>query len=280
MKIKANAKINLFLDIVGKREDGYHNIETIFQEIDLSDTIEIDFSNNGFTLRCNIQELEGDDNLLKKAYTEIEDFLPEISGLDIYLEKNIPFGAGLGGGSSDCAAFMNALKDLTDSKISNNKMLSIGSKLGADVPFFFYGGTCIGKGIGDKLEKINHNNKLNILIVNPGIHVSTKEAYQGCIIKGGKQSLNEIVKGFETGDIERIAAHLYNSFEQSVFKTHPDIKACKEKIKKLGAMGSIMSGSGSTCFGIFEDMNRAVQARDFFIEQKSYFAKAVETIIR
>ncbi len=280
MKIRANAKINLFLDITGKRTDGYHNIETVFQEINLYDEIDINLNSGGFSLRCNIKELEGEDNLLKIAYDKMSKYFKDNIGVDVYLDKQIPFGAGLGGGSSDCARFMSVLKDISKADISNEELISLGASLGADVPFFFYGGTCIGKGIGDELETIDKAFSLNLLIVNPGIHVSTKEAYQGCRIKGANSNLQEIIKGFESGDLVRIVSNLYNGFEETVFKKYPEVKDCKEQIRSRGALGSLMSGSGSTCFGIFEDMNRAKQAEEYFINEKKYFACAVETIVR
>lgn len=281
MKVIANSKINLFLDIVKKRSDGYHNIETIFQEIDFYDTIEINIKKNskGFKLDCNLKELATEDNLLSIAYNKLLPFIEEPIEVDVYLDKLVPMGAGLGGGSSDCANFMNALIDLAKINISEEELFKIGSKLGADVPFFFKGGTSIGRGIGDELEKLSSRVSLNLLIVNPGIHVSTKDAYEGCVIGGSEKGIEEIVNGIHSGDIEKIAKTLYNGFETSVFKKFPEIKQCRDDIKKMGAIGSLMSGSGSTCFGIFETEALALQAAEDF-KKKKYFSKVTKSITR
>jgi 4-diphosphocytidyl-2-C-methyl-D-erythritol kinase len=280
MKIRANAKINLFLDIIKKREDGYHNIETVFQEIDFFDELDIELIDKGFRLTCNIKELETDDNLLRRAFDVVYPYFNKKIGIKVHLEKFVPFGAGLGGGSSDCANFINSLLSLTKSHISEEDLYPLGAKLGADVPFFFKGGSAIGRGIGDELEQIPVKTVLNLLIVNPNIHVSTKEAYSGCVIGGGGNNLHEVTKGLKTGDIERVARYLYNGFENTVLKKYPEIQELKDLINKCGAIGALMSGSGSTCFGIFENEDKAKSAYDTISKKTSYFTRFVESIIR
>jgi len=282
MLLKANAKINLYLDIVGKRPDGYHNIETVFQEIEIYDELQIvaeNSSQNNFNLSCNNSELATDENILKKAYDKLLPYFNKTLGLRVNLTKNVPTGAGLGGGSSDCACFISSLLTIADIKISNEMVLKIASNLGADVPFFFYGGTCVGRGIGDIIEKISSKLGMILLIVNPKIHVNTKEAYAGCIIGSEPGGLKNLIEGLASGDIEKISGFLYNGFEKSVFKNYPEIQQCKEDLKMTGAIGSLMSGSGSTCFGIYHDVSSARNAEEFF-KKKNYFTKVVNTVIR
>jgi 4-diphosphocytidyl-2-C-methyl-D-erythritol kinase len=276
MDIRANAKINLYLDVVGKRPDGYHNIETVFQEIGLYDKLAVKDIKDGFKLTCNIKELENDDNLLKKAFDGFCEITGKAGGIEVHLEKIVPFGAGLGGGSSDCAAFLSALNKSKEAK--DDELVRLGTKLGADVPFFFYGGVCIGRGIGDVLEQIPSKMVFDLLIVNPGIHVSTKEAYAGVELGGGR-TLKDLLTGLKEDDLEKVASSLYNGFEKSVFKKYPEIEVCKEKIKEIGALGALMSGSGSTCFGIFEDSDKAVEA-SFEFKKMGYYSVAVKSILR
>lgn len=280
MSIFANAKVNLYLDIVSKRSDGYHNIETIFQEITLCDILDIEVTDSGFQLTCNIPELENDDNLLKKAYDMLKPSFEEEFGVQVHLEKLVPFGAGLGGGSSDCANFMLALKTISGADISDAELVKIGAKLGADVPFFLQGGTAIGRGIGDELEKIPVNFGFPMLLVNPGIHVSTKDAYSGCVLGGGSDKFTKILSGLKSGDVVRVAENLFNGFEQTVFQKFPEIQELRDLIKGSGALGSAMSGSGSTCFGIFENTDSARNAAERISKNKKYFTKVVNSVSR
>jgi len=241
INLKANAKINIFLDVLDKRKDGYHNIKTVFQEISLADSINIKDTSGlkgEIVIKTSAPRLPTDRrNLAYRAADIIRKYAGIKRGAEIYIEKKIPVGAGLGGGSSDAACVLKGLNKLWNLKINNRQLCSLGKRIGADVPFFIYGGRCLGEGIGDILTPLPVGKKEWYVIVYPGFEISTKFVYE---------QLTEIKK-------RCIIKTHYNKLENVVLPLYPEIRIMKEKLKMWGADYSLMSGSGSCVFGVVKD---------------------------
>lgn len=254
---KARAKINLTLNIVNKREDGYHNIESVFQKISLYDEIFLAKNKkNDIRIKVNKEELEGENNIIYKAYQLLKNQYKTITGVDVILKKNIPVQAGLGGGSTDCGAFIECMNKLFELNLTKKEMINIGVRLGADVPATFYNTPVIAKGIGEKLEEIKSCAKYYMVIVKPKFSCNTKEMYEKLdkyIDAKQKDNTMEMVKALEEGDNIKIADNLYNVFELAL----ENIDSIKEEIIEAGAINSLMSGSGSAIYGIFENKEKA-----------------------
>lgn len=265
MNVLAPAKINLFLEITGKRANGYHNLESIFQTIDMYDRIQIlpsEFDAK-LSLKCNTKSLPLENNLVIKAARELQKAGRCKKGARIYLEKHIPVGAGLGGGSSDAASVLKALVDLWKLKISKQKLHQIASKLGADVPFFLYGGTALAKGIGDKLQSLKNVEPSIYLLIYPRIHVSTASVYRKLRFPlTSRQKITKIRKLLESGNNSTIwGQHLYNRFESIVFGDFPEIQNIKGVLKMYGLNG-LMSGSGSSVFAPLSSLKQGEEIRE------------------
>jgi 4-diphosphocytidyl-2-C-methyl-D-erythritol kinase len=254
MVVFPNAKINLGLRIIGKRGDGYHNIETIFYPVGLCDALEIVVNINssdrdiltlsGYNLPGNAE-----DNLVIRSVQKLRDSFP-VPYLRIHLHKNIPAGAGLGGGSSDAACIMKTLDRILDLSLSTDYLKSIASGLGSDCPFFIDCHPAFATGRGEILVPVKRVlSGFYGVLVNPGIPVSTKEAYDNCIPDLPEKSLNELI---ET-PIEGWKELMVNDFEKTIFTKYPQIRLIKEALYSSGAVFSSMSGSGSAVFGIFHE---------------------------
>ncbi|MDR0834313.1 MAG: 4-(cytidine 5'-diphospho)-2-C-methyl-D-erythritol kinase [Candidatus Symbiothrix sp.] len=256
-----NAKINLGLNIVAKRADGYHDIETVFYPVPLCDALEIvpcceNMSRKG--IACNapafIQTgipVDGDPqtNLVMKAYNLLKaDFdLPELT---IYLQKNIPFGAGLGGGSADAAFMLKLLNDYAKLGLTVSQLETYARKLGADCPFFIQNQPVFAEGIGDVFSPVTVSLKgYYLLLIKPDIHVSTRDAYAQVKVSRPELSIKEIVQT----PVETWKDRLVNDFENSVGAKFPEIHAIRQFLYAKGALYAAMSGSGSTVFGIFSE---------------------------
>ncbi len=241
IKLKANAKINLFLDVLDKRADGYHNIKTVFQEISLADRIRIKEKpgpRGGITVTSSDPSLpSGKKNLAFRAASAIKEYSGVKKGVEIHIEKNIPVGAGLGGGSSDAACVLKGLNRLWKLNIGRHELCAIGREIGADVPFFIYGGRCVGEGIGDVLTPVPVGKTEWYVIAYPRFEISTKFVY-GQLTETKKKC---IIKNY------------CNRLESVVLPLYPEIRVLKEKLIKLGAVHSLMSGSGSCVFGVVKD---------------------------
>lgn len=249
-----NAKINLGLNIVEKRPDGYHNLETIFYPINLQDALEVtnldDEKEYSLTLSGTPIEGETDDNLVVKAYRLLKADYPDMAPVNIHMFKHIPTGAGLGGGSSDAAFMIKLLNEKFHLNISVEKMEEYASRLGADCAFFIKNQPVFASGIGNIFEPVQLSLKgYYLVLVKPDIFVSTKEAY--ALVKPHKSavSLKEIVRM----PVETWRATMKNDFEESVFARYPEIAAIKDKLYDMGAIYASMSGSGSSVFGIFRE---------------------------
>ena len=255
MLLFPNCKINIGLRVIRKREDGYHDLETIFYPVyGLHDELQVEtadhfeFIQEGLAIDC-----PAEDNLIIKCYQRMRAKYPQIGDVHIRFKKNIPFGAGLGGGSSDAAHMALALNDIFALGLTEKQLAEEVRPLGADCPFFIYNTPCYAEGIGDELTPISLDlSGLRLVMIKPYGGVSTKEAYAGIVrhpeIEGQiKQALEE---GKVLTDMHLL---LINDFEQTVFPLHPEIAEIKKRLQDAGAMYAAMSGSGSTVFGLFEN---------------------------
>ena len=274
VKINSNAKVNIGLKVLSLRKDGYHDIVTIFQEINLFDIIYISINPLGCNFNSNVNWLINDkSNLCITAYEAMKKFF-DISGINIDLTKNIPRGSGLGGGSSNAASVLKGIRQLYDLNISDNELENIASEIGADVPFFIRGSIQLGEGIGDRLTPLKINIKGKYLIIIPEVIINTFWAYSQ-FKNNLDSSLSSInFAGLSIGKtISLDMLKLFeNDFESIVVPTYPEIGKIKEKLYALGARYASLSGSGSTVFGIFND---DVSLNNAF----SYFSPKYKTFI-
>lgn len=250
-----NAKINLGLNIIEKRPDGYHNLETIFYPINLQDALEVakrDNDSKEYTLRvCGTSlEIDDEDNLVVKAYKLLKKDHPQMLPIDIHMYKHIPAGAGLGGGSSDAAHMIKLLNEKFLLALSAEQMESYAAQIGADCAFFIKNRPVFATGIGNVFEPIELSLKgYHIVLVKPDIFVSTHDAFSQIKPTRPSVSLKEIVKQ----PIENWKDSMKNDFEESVFLKFPEVAAIKDELYDLGAVYAAMSGSGSSVYGIFKE---------------------------
>lgn len=267
---KSYAKINLTLDITGVRDNGYHDIETIMQTLNLFDLIIVDKTAKGIRIKTNLKYLPEDSKNI--AYVAAELFFKTSKikgGAKILIHKNIPVGAGLAGGSGNGAVVLCALNKLYDYPLSEEEIIKISVKLGADVPYCIMGGTALAKGIGEKLTELRGVPKMTVLLVKPSISVSTADVYKQYDICKEKThpDTEAMKKAIEKGDIDKIANCLGNTLESVTLKNNPCVEDIKQKMILYGAAGSVMSGSGPTVFGIFNDEIKAKRAADKFFKK-------------
>ena len=255
MQLFPNCKINIGLRIVRKREDGYHDLETIFYPVyGLHDELEVEpaeefaFLQDGLVVDCLPT-----DNLIYKVYKRMQEHFPQIGNVKITFKKNIPFGAGLGGGSSDAAHMAIALNEIFALGLTREQLAEEVRPLGADCPFFVYNTPCYAEGIGDQLTPISLDlSRLRLVMIKPNCSVSTKEAYAGIVRhpEAEGQIKQALVEGMLLTDMSPL---LINDFEQTVFPIHPEIAEIKKRLLSAGAIYAAMSGSGSTVFGLFQN---------------------------
>ena len=267
MILYPNCKINIGLRVIGKREDGYHNLETIFYPVmGLYDVLMItaagkfSFVQDGLAVDC-----PAEDNLIIKCYRRMQKRYPQIGNVSIRFTKRIPFGAGLGGGSSDAAHTAIALNELFELGLTREQLAAEVAPLGADCAFFIYNTPCLAEGIGEVLTPIPFSlSGFRLVMLKPDIHISTREAYQGVlqtqnhkfeIINHKSQiSLADLARQEITPiDLSRHGDIISNDFERTVFPAHPELAAIKQRLLDAGAYYAAMSGSGSTVFALFED---------------------------
>lgn len=267
-KVKTPAKINIGLNVIHKREDGFHNLETIFYPINIFDEIEFEESDS-FSFETNNQLLtEENNNLIVRAVHLWEDVLGRKMNLKIKLQKNIPVGAGLGGGSSDAAATITFLNRIFKSNLTHTQLLEIAIQLGSDVPFFIRPLPSFAESRGEVLHERNIIIKNPILIVNPGIHISTGWAFEKIKPLYPAKSLSTLTDV----DFENMASLkniILNDFEKSVFEKYPEIRSIKRELLKTGAEFALMTGTGSTVFGVYKNLEDAKKAFSLF--DKNYF---------
>lgn len=250
------AKINLALDILYKRDDGYHELNTIMQQIDLKDRIIIRNRNKGIHIQCDNKDVPLDEkNLVYKAWEKIKEKTGINRGIQITIEKKIPVAAGLAGGSSNGGAVLKGLNLLWDLKLSDEELMAIGKEIGADVPFTIMGGTAWAKGIGERLTRLNSFSGKMVLLANMGIPVSTEWVYKNMDLKSinKRVDIESLIRYMEEDDLLSLAKNMENVMEAVVIEKYPQIERIKEDMIKFGALGSLMSGSGPTVFGLFDD---------------------------
>ena len=282
IKVLAPAKINLSLDVTGKRPDGYHNIETVMQAVDLYDEITITDNDSGrITISCNYDGVPCDEsNICYKAAVRFFDYSKmDIKGVHIDIDKKIPTQAGLAGGSSDGAAVIMGLNAMFGTMLKQQEMHEIGEKIGADVPFCLVGGTQLCTGIGTTIKKLPAFRSENIVIAKPNaVSVSTAEAYRKVDALNPHPSYtDEMVKSLYSHDIFRITTTIFNDFELAL--QIPEVIDLKGKMLKCKARGVGMSGSGSAVFAVFTSVRRAKKCYEKLKEEYSevFLCKPIKT---
>lgn len=260
---RAYAKINLTLDVLRKREDGYHDIRTVMQTISLCDDVEIDVdTGKPWALTCGADGIPCDErNLAWKAARAFFDRLGrEPDGVTIRITKRIPSEAGLAGGSADAAAVLRALNRWANEPLSVDELCAVGARVGSDVPFCVLGGTALAEGRGEQLTKLPAAPELHLVVCKPPLAFSTPALYKrlDSIAIGKRPDTDAMLAALHSGDREQIASLLCNVFEQAV--SDPQIEAIKQELRSHGALGAIMTGSGSAVFGVFRCPNCAKTA--------------------
>lgn len=270
----APAKINLSLDIIKKREDGYHELKMIMQTVSLYDKIDIEISDK-MVLSSNKNDIPLDErNLVWKAADLFFNYTKISKKCSIYIEKNIPDGAGLGGGSSDAATTLIALNEIFKTNLSENILKRLAVKIGADVPFFIIKGTCLAEGIGEKLTKIENKTNPYILIYKPEFSISTKWAYENLKLNNKPfYDIDKIIGNLKNEQYN--FEDIFNYLEDVSIPHFSQIKDVKNTMKNLGATASMMSGSGSSVFGIFNDKIKAKQAFEYFEKSRTFLVNFI-----
>ncbi len=264
ISVKALAKINLGLDVVRKREDGYHEVRMVMQTIHLFDRLEITRNTSGkITMSTNLPFLPtNENNLVYKAAQLLKDEFQIKDGIDVKLHKHIPVAAGMAGGSTDGAAVLYGMNRIFDLGLSKEELMKRGVKLGADVPYCIMRGTALAEGIGEELTALPPMVKCPVLIAKPAISVSTKFVYEN--LKLNEQTkhpdIDRLVADIKAKNLQAIAADMGNVLETVTIPNYPVIAQIKEHMMEHGAVNSMMSGSGPTVFGLFEDEDTAAEA--------------------
>ena len=277
MQISAPAKVNYRLDVLGKRADGYHDLRMVMQRVDLCDDLEISLSElPGIRVACGKAGVpDGPGNIAWRAADALVKLSGQKVGIDIAITKRIPVAAGLGGGSSDAAAVLMGVNELLGLGLSQERLMEIGVKLGADVPFFIFKKPALAEGIGDRLTALDKVPALWVVLVNPGIHVSTAWVYQSLELTG---KVDSAIIPRSYGNLDEVCAVLSNDLEPVTFARFPAVRELKEMLVAAGARGSLMSGSGSTVFGLFDDEGAAARAADEVVKGRGWFSAAVRTL--
>ena len=261
MKIKAYAKINISLDIVGKREsDGYHLLKMIMQNIDLYDEISIEKQKEGITISCNKNYVPTDSrNLAYKAASLFKETYNIDDGVHIDIVKNIPVSAGLAGGSTDAAAVLKLMNKIFEVNASDEELMNIGLKLWADIPYCINGGTALCEGIGEKITTLQPFKDKILVLVKPSFGVSTKEVYKSFNLDRVRvhPKTDSLIEAMENDDLYYVANNMKNLLENVTLRKHNILIKIKEEMNRYGAVGSMMSGSGPSVFAFFDDMLKA-----------------------
>ena len=275
LRVRAHAKINLYLNVVGKREDGYHNLETIFHSIGLHDDVIISKQEaKNITVRCEHPAVPCDSrNLAYQAAQLLSNAVGGIGGIAIDIHKRIPVAAGLAGGSANAAAVLHGVNELFRLGLTQEILMHFGAQLGADVPFCLHGGAALGLGIGDQLTRLPALPDLPLLLLNPGIEISTAAIFKKLNFPLTTREKDSIIirTYIEKGDLLSIGKNLYNLLEVPVFSKHPEIAALKTELStQSGCCGALMSGSGATLFAMMHDSEAARQSKSHFRNKVSF----------
>ena len=263
--IKAHAKINLGLDVIGKRPDGYHEVQMIMQSVGLCDLLTLERADQGIILTTDSDNLPStEDNLVYKAAKLMFDTFRIPGGVHIHLQKVIPIAAGLAGGSTDAAAAIKGINRLFDLELPLSRQMELGVSIGADVPYCILGGTALAEGIGEKLTPLSPAPDFYIVLAKPDISVSTKYVYENLDLTSVKKhpDIKGMAGAIEAGSLQGILDRLGNVLETVTVPVYPVIGSIKRRMRELGAVNSLMSGSGPTVFGIFLSERQAEFARN------------------
>ena len=278
IKVKGMAKINIALDALRKREDGYHEVQMIMQQVGLFDEIHLKKIQKGIVIETNCEFIPTDESNI--AYKAAELMMKKYNiqdGICIYINKKIPVGAGLAGVSTDAAAVLKGLNELFGIGASEKELMEMGTNIGADVPFCIVGGAALAEGIGEKLTPIKGIDQW-VLLCKPNISVSTATVYKKLDVSKIKKhpKTNKLLKAIENNDIQTVALNLCNVLETVTEKMHPVVRDIKRRMLEYNAMGSLMSGSGPTVFGLYKDYGKAKSAYDNLskIYQQVYLVKS------
>lgn len=263
LTINACAKINLGLDVVQRLPNGYHQVKMVMQTIDLRDELTLEKIQDGIELTTDAKNLPTDEsNLIYKAAKLMRETLSLRQGVRIHLKKNIPMAAGMGGGSADAAAALKGMNRLFHLDIPDRELMELGASLGADVPFCILGGTALAEGIGEKLTPLAPVPPCHVLVAKPDISVSTKYVYEhlNCPGLARHPDIDGMTDAIRRGSLRGILERMENVLESVTIPAYPVIASLKEEMRRLGAGGSLMSGSGPTVFGIFTEEAAAREA--------------------
>ena len=262
--LKSYGKINLGLDVLRRREDGYHEVRMIMQTVGLYDVLTMKKrKDDKIEMTCNLSFLPTDErNLVYKAVKLIKDKYHIKDGVEINLSKRIPVAAGMAGGSSNCAAALKGMNQLFDLGLSIDELCEIGVTLGADVPYCIWGGTALSEGIGEKLSRVDAMPDCYILIAKPGISVSTAFVYKNLDLPALSKhpDIDGMIGDIEKGDLYAMASKMENVFEPGIIRQYPVIGDIKTLMEEKGALKAVMSGSGPTVFGIFDNRDKMAAA--------------------
>lgn len=270
MRLKAFAKINLGLDVLRRREDGYHEVKMIMQTIGLYDKIKLTkLKKTGIQVKTNLYYLPDDNNnLVYKAAKLLMDEYGIEGGLYIDLQKYIPVAAGLAGGSSDAAAVLYGMNQMFHLRLSMQELMQYGVKIGADVPYCIMRGTALAQGIGEKLTRLASMPRCKVLVAKPQISVSTKFVYENLRLDEDTvhPDIDLLMEDIVSGNLQAVASHMGNVLESVTIPHYPVIADIKEEMIKQGALNAMMSGSGPTVFGLFDDEETARSAYQKMLE--------------
>ncbi|MBQ3422500.1 MAG: 4-(cytidine 5'-diphospho)-2-C-methyl-D-erythritol kinase [Romboutsia sp.] len=266
IELKSRAKINLSIDVLGKRKDGYHLVEMIMQTIDLYDIIKIkELEYNEIIIKSNSSDIPlNENNIVYKAAKLIKDTLNINKGVEIFIDKYIPIAAGMAGGSSNAAAVLVGLNKLWNLDLSEEELKSLGFKLGADVPFCIVGKAALAQGVGEELTYIKGlSEDVSILVCKPELFVSTKDVYEGLDLDNLKHrpDNNLLINCLKNNDIEGLSSNMVNVLETVTSKMHKEINDIEKIMNENKALGSMMSGSGPTVFGIYKNKEDALKCK-------------------
>lgn len=285
------AKINLFLHVTGKRPDGYHDLCTLMTKITLTDEMTFTFQGTGVTVICNHPRVpEGEANLAHRAATlffrscENQKKHIFVPGVTIDIQKNIPVGGGLGGGSSNAATVLSALNARSDDPFSRNELMEMGRQLGADVPFFLYGNTALATGVGDILKQVPKLFPCHVLVCDPGVAVSTARVFQNhelCLTSSRKYTIETASNILSAGQNVDIRPYLHNDLEAATFSVYPEVRDARDELTQLLQRPVFMSGSGGSLFALFSDEKKARQGYDRLVthwvkEKRRVFMAALQ----
>lgn len=276
--IDAHAKINLSLDVLGKKENGYHELSMIMQSISLKDIVtirQLEDDDNNIYIKCNRPEVPTDHrNIVYNAFKIVSRKYNISRSIEVDIEKNIPISGGLAGGSTNAAAVLKGLNKLWNLELTQKELMEIGVEIGADVPFCIMGGTALSEGIGEKLTPLRPFKDKLILLANPGVEVSTADVYKNLNLTSlnNRPDIKKIISAIEEDDTILLAKNMKNVLESVTTKIYPQIEDIKTQMIDCGAIGSLMSGSGATVFGIFENKEKLENC-------KLKLEKTIQTVI-